>query len=102
VLLPKATGTDAAEALAVAAGVCGVTLEQLKQHGRKVGVAKGMSVELACRLNGTSQREVSRELGVSEHAVGKQRRRFAEKLRSDPGLAARFRRLSDDLAATNV
>jgi len=62
----------------------------LRKHGRAVGQAKGVAIELACRVCGISQREAGRVLGLSEHGISKQRQRLALQLRKDEVLGKRL------------
>ncbi len=45
---------------------------------------------MACCVCGSSRRAVVQVLGVSEHAVGKQRRRLARRMIEDADLRLRF------------
>lgn len=92
-LSPRKKPITAAMALAAAASACGITVDILRGHGRKPGLAKAMAIELACRTLGVSQRQIAEALGTSEHAVGKQRRRLAERVRSDPQNSRQFETL---------
>jgi hypothetical protein len=75
-----------ADLLRVACEQVGVELAELKGKWRRLGTSRGMVLELACRYGGSTQRDLGEVLGVSEHAIGKQRKRFAEKLSRDPQL----------------
>jgi chromosomal replication initiation ATPase DnaA len=53
--------------------------EQLKLHGRRVGMAKAVAVELSCMLTGESARTVGLHYGgISCSAVGNIRRKVRE------------------------
>lgn len=97
VLVPRKEPATAAKALAAAASACGITVDILRGHGRKAGLAKALAIELTCRSVGTSQREIAVALGTSEHAVGKQRRRLAERARMDSQIAQLLDRLSGNM-----
>ncbi|MDZ7620277.1 MAG: transposase [Patescibacteria group bacterium] len=57
----------------------GIDPEQLKQHGRRVGVAKAVAVELSCMLTGENARTVGLHYGgISCSAVGNIRRKVRE------------------------
>jgi REP element-mobilizing transposase RayT len=61
--------------------------EELRSHGRQVGEAKAVAIELCCRLSGCTQREVSKYFDYgSESAVGKQRRMLAGRTAHDASL----------------
>ena len=68
----------------------GIQREALRAHGRAVGLAKAVAVELCCQLSGCRQREVGRRFGYrSDAGVTRQRRALRMRLGDDPGLAAR-------------
>ncbi len=57
----------------------GIDPEQLKQHGRRAGIAKAVAVELSCMLTGESARTVGLHYGgISCSAVGNIRRKVRE------------------------
>lgn len=74
-----------------------VSPERLRAAGRGAGHARAVMIELACRYCGTTQRALAGQLGVSEHAVGKQRRRLLDRLKDDVVLAGRLSALSESL-----
>ena len=76
----------AADLLSVACEHVGVDFAELKGRWRRLGASRGMVLELVCRYGGCTQRDLGEFLGVSEHAIGKQRKRFAEMLSGDPQL----------------
>ena len=80
----------AEDALRRAAAICGISESALPRHSRKAGLAKALAIELACRQPRLSQREVALALGLSEHAVGKQRRRLAARIHADPEIGAKL------------
>lgn len=94
VLVPKKEPATLVTMLDAVASACGISVDILRGHGRKAGLAKAMAIELACRIAGVTQREIAEALGTSEHAVGKQRRRMAERVRSDPKIARQLDALS--------
>ena len=49
----------------------------LSAHGRRVGPAKGVVLELAARLADLSNREIAEHYGVGANAIGANRRRLA-------------------------
>jgi hypothetical protein len=78
----------------------GTTVEALKAHGRAAGagMAKGVALELACRLTGLTQREIGRRHGgISSQAVS-----LARKRAKAPVLADRLTRLAGSLQAQTV
>ena len=72
-----------------------VSSERIRARGCGAGHARAVMIELACRHCGMPQRALAEELGVSEHAVGKQRRRLLDRVKGDPVLASRLGALSD-------
>jgi putative transposase len=57
----------------------GIDPKQLKQHGRRAGIAKAVAVELSCMLTGESSRTVGLHYGgISCSAVGNIRRKVRE------------------------
>ena len=69
--------------LKAVADATGIKADAFGVHGRSIGAAKSMAIELACRLGGMNQRMVAAKMGMSEHAVGKQRKRLAARIRID-------------------
>ncbi len=77
----------------------GCKSEDLRKHGHAVGEAKGVAIELVCKLGGMSNRETGREYGrISGAAVGRQRRRLNELLQCDQVAADRFAGLLSNLS----
>ena len=66
----------------------------IRKAGSRLGDARGMYVELMCTIGHKTQRQTAKGLGVTEHAVGKCRQRFRERLKSDDALASRLEALS--------
>jgi chromosomal replication initiation ATPase DnaA len=92
----KTVGVEEVEQAVVKA--YGISRETLYGRRRHAGEAKGMALELCCRLMGMTQRAVGVRFGYGhESAVGKQRRRIAERLAKDQALARRFDRLASSL-----
>ena len=71
----------------------GITVSALRVHGRSVGEAKGILIEVACRTCKLTQRTLAVLLGTSEHAIGKQRKRFGQRLKYDQGLQRRMNKI---------
>ncbi|HBA83352.1 MAG TPA: hypothetical protein DCZ95_04575 [Verrucomicrobia bacterium] len=72
-------------------------VEDFLRHGRGIGEAKSMAVELACCVGGMSQRAVGQRLGLSPHAESKQRKRLALRLHQEPGLQQKIRKMQKAL-----
>jgi len=63
---------------------------------KRVGMARGVFIELVCTLGGLTQRDVARRLGtMTEHGVGKQRGLVRSALAGDTRLRAEFDALRD-------
>lgn len=72
--------------------------EDLRMHGRAVGVKKMMAIELLCRLSSASQRELMPICGYKrESSVGKQRSALRSRLNADHAFAGRFDMLQNKL-----
>ncbi len=68
--------------------VLGVTGEDLRFHGHRLGVVKAVALELCCRLSGATQRAVSQRFGYRHESAGGRARRVAQTaLAADPKLA---------------
>jgi REP element-mobilizing transposase RayT len=81
---------------AAVAEAYGVSVEALRCARTRVGVARGVLIELACTLGGLTQRDVARRLGtMTEHGVGKQRGLVRAALAGDARLRAEFDALRD-------
>jgi len=75
--------------------------EDLRFHGRRLGIAKAVAVELCCRLSGLTQREIAGHFGYrSESSVGKQRQAIATRLDADPSLDRKVATLMKKLDAS--
>ena len=99
ILWPVGRQPPVARVLALVAAEFGLTVESLRGHGRRVGIAKQVAAELASRYSGVSQREVGRALGYRGNgAVGKQRARLRETVAADHALARRMDQLKQRLA----
>jgi chromosomal replication initiation ATPase DnaA len=76
----------------------GIGRETLYSRQRRAGEAKGVALELCCRLTDTTQRALAVRFGYShETSVGKQRQRVVARLSTDKAFRRRFDRLAADL-----
>jgi REP element-mobilizing transposase RayT len=76
----------------------GIGRETLYSRQRRAGEAKGVALELCCRLTDTTQRALAVRFGYShETSVGKQRQRVVARLSTDKAFRHRFDRLAADL-----
>jgi hypothetical protein len=81
---------------AAVAEAYGVRPESLPCARKRVGMARGVFIELACTLGGLTRRDVARRLGtMTEHGVGKQRGLVRSALAGDTRLRAEFDALRD-------
>lgn len=90
---PQETRPTFEDAVVMISRDYGVSRSELRRRGRGVGEARSFLIELACSVCGMTQRAAAEAMGVSEHAVGKQRQRLSKKLQSDKRLRARLRDL---------
>jgi len=76
----------------------GISQDLLHSRQRRAAEAKGMAVELCCRLTDTTQRALGVRFGYRhESSVGKQRQTMAKRLAENGGLLRRFTRLASSL-----
>jgi len=74
--------------------VLGVTANDLRFHGHRLGVLKAVALELCCRCSGATQRAVAQRFGYRhESAVGKARKIALTALAKDKSLAAKAVRI---------
>lgn len=98
--LPAEATIGLAEIATAVASEFGFAPSDLRLPGARLGPARGVFVELACRLSRCSQRDVAAYLAnVSEHAVGKARQKLRSALRSDAALRGRVKKLERSLIA---
>ena len=88
--LPPASAMSCREILRKVAKALEIEEGALRKRSRTFGDARRIAVELCCRWSGCSQRQVAKEWGLSEHAVGKQRKQLREKMREDKKLERKF------------
>lgn len=83
---------------AAVAAAFGIGTEALYTARQRVGVARGVFLELACTMGNMRQRELARTLGnFSEHAVSKQRRQLRSALAGDSHLRSIFNELQKNI-----
>ena len=88
---PEKPKKTVAEVLRPVLKELGLEEEDLKRHGRALGIKKGMAIELLCQLSGGRQRELAPYCGyVRESVVGKQRRFLRDRMKVDETLQKRF------------
>jgi putative transposase len=101
--LPVEKNIDISEIETLVAAKYKMEVAELREHGRRVGDAKGVVVELCCMLSGKTQREVARHYGFKTDAgVSRQRRVLREKAQADPSLQTQIRRLSRQLTRESI
>jgi REP element-mobilizing transposase RayT len=98
IVWPKMTRPDIDDVERAVAKEFGVGIKALSLHGRRVGPAKRVAVEFACRLCGLTQRAAGERYGsITCAAVGKLRRKLAGELREDADLRRRVARMEESL-----
>lgn len=95
ILMPKRNVVNMETVFTAVAKHFGLPVDSLKTRSRHAGEAKSIAIELACRLTGVTQREIGLALGISEHAIGKQRQRLTESLRNSKDRAETMAQLAD-------
>jgi hypothetical protein len=76
----------------------GMTAENLRFHGHRLGALKPVALEMCCRYSGATQRAVAAHFGYrSEGAVGKSRRVAQAALAADAALARQAARVEKRL-----
>ena len=94
IVWPKTTRPDVEAVERAVADEFGVGVDDLGMHGRRVGRAKSVAVELACRLSGLTQRAAGERYGnISGAAAGYLRRNLRTALAEDPVLHRRVEQL---------
>ena len=103
IALPVEVGVSLEKIEEVVAQSYGITAEDLHGHGRKVGTAKGVAIELCCMLSGGSQREVAKRFGFKTDAgISRQRRILRERASEDSGLRKKIQKLTKELSGGKV
>lgn len=96
--VPASEGVDVQQVARAVAEEFGFDAGQFHVARARLGPARGVFIELACRLCLLSQREVAGYLGnVTEHAVGKARSKLRRSLQEDPILARRLKKTEKSL-----
>ena len=91
VLVPLEDPEDLALIDRAVSEVYGCTAEDLRKHGRAVGEAKTVALEMACRYGRLNHRQAGRRYGgISGAGVGKQRRQLRERRQKDALFAKRL------------
>jgi REP element-mobilizing transposase RayT len=100
VLVPLEEAVEADRIDRAVSEVFGCTGEDLSLHGRAVGEAKSVALELACRYGRLNHRQAGQRYGgISGAAVGQQRRKLRERRDDDPAFAERLQRTEKRLRA---
>ena len=97
VVWPGTTRPDIASVEKAVAEEFGIGVDDLSMHGRRVGPAKSVAVEFACRLCGLTQRAAGERYGgISGAAAGYLRRALRAALAEDGVLRRRVEQLEED------
>lgn len=95
IVWPEKAKKGLEEVVGAALKVVGLRVEELGEHGRRVGDRKSYLVELLCRYSSASQREIAGRLGYKcDQSVGKQRQLLRRKMKEDRSYAKTFEKLS--------
>lgn len=98
--VPVREGVDVEQVARAVAEEFGIEAAQLHVARSRLGFARGVFIELACRLSFLNQRQVAGYLGnVTEHGVGKARNKLRRHLQEDSILARRLKRIETKLKA---
>lgn len=98
IVWPRTTRPDVEAMDEAVADEFGIGVDDLSMHGRRVGPAKSVAVELACRLCGLTQRAAGARYGdMSGAAAGYLRRALRTVLAKDSDLRRRVEQLEDAL-----
>ena len=99
ITLPRKDGVQVEKIEKVVAARYGIDLKDLHDHGRRVGEAKGVAIELCCMLSGKNQRQIARHFGYKTDAgISRQRRILREKAKVDPAIQKQLKRLAKRLS----
>jgi len=91
IVWPEARKPTLEQVNAAVSKAYGITPAALLEHGRSVGQAKRVAIELCCRLTGLPQRAVGKHYrGMSCTGVAYQRRRLRTESGSDPTLRSKL------------
>ena len=98
VVWPEDRRPDVGQVEAAVRAEFGITAEDLRFHGHRLGALKSVALELCCRHSGATQRAAAAHFGYpSEGAVGKARRVAQAALAADAALARQAARVGKRL-----
>jgi REP element-mobilizing transposase RayT len=102
IVWPEDRRPELSEVEAAVRAEFGMTAENLRFHGHRLGALKSVALELCCRYSGVTQRAVAAHFGYrSEGAVGKARRIAQAALATDPALNRQAKRVEKRLRQEN-
>ena len=100
IVWPEAEKIPLESVLAVVAEHFKVSGDDLRFHGRRLGMVKAVAVELCCRLSDATQRDVAKVFGYRDaSSVGKRRQALAVRLAEDQALSRQVARIEKRLRA---
>jgi REP element-mobilizing transposase RayT len=100
IVWPGANGVAVEYVLAVVAAHFKVSEDDLRFHGRRLGMIKAVAIELCCRFSGQTQREIARLFGYRDSSsVGKRRQALAAHLVEAPALRGHIAKLEKKITA---
>ncbi len=101
ILWPEAATVALGTVVSIVAEQFGVREEDLRFHGRRLGMIKAVAIDLCCRHSGATQREVAKVFGYRDaSSVGKRRQALARHLVADPSLMRHVERIEKMLCVS--
>ena len=100
IVWPEADRVPPESVLAIVAEHFKVPEDDLRFHGRRLGMVKAIAVDLCCRFSDETQREVAKLFGYRDSSsVGKRRQSLATHLAEDPALRRQVARIEKRITA---
>lgn len=101
--LPRKEGARIEEIEGAVAKEFKVETRDLHFHGHRLGIAKGVAIELCCELAGKSQREIAKHFGYKTDAgITRQRRVLRDHMAKSPAIERCIMKLKRKLSGTKV
>ena len=77
-----------------------VSEDDLRFHGRRLGMVKAVAIDLCCRFSDETQRDIAKRFGYrDDSSVGKRRQALAARLAEDPTLRRHVARIEKSINA---
>ena len=97
---PEADRVPLEAVLATVAAHFKVSEDDLRFHGRRLGMIKAVAIDLCCRFSDETQRQVAKAFGYRDSSsVGKRRQALATHLSEDPHLHRQIAQIEKTLSA---